>query len=234
MIQAKIVEITLPKERADGVDWNAVARTVAAKSNVALTADPSVAARGNAGNINFTFAGGSTQVDAFIDALRLQGEVRVLSNEQTSALNNQRAVFNVTTDEVFFNVSHNGATPQQVSVGVVLDVIPQISADNVLTMNVHPSVASIKLADGTTANAPVLARREGDTVTRLRDGDTMIIAGLVQSRMDSTTDGVRGLQDLPLLGKAFQHKTASEARTELVVFLTPTIITGARQPATGR
>jgi type II secretory pathway component GspD/PulD (secretin) len=235
MIQAKIVEVTLSKEYASGLDWSAVTRSVA------LSGDSSLTTRGNTGTVNFTLGGGSTQVDALIDALKLQGDVRVLSSEQASALNNQRAIFNVTTDEVFFNVSHNAATPQQVSVGVVLDVVPQISADNVLTMNVHPSithvdrVASVKLADGTTAKAPVLARREGDTVARLRGGETMIIAGLDQSRRDSTTDGVPVLQDLPLLGKAFQHTTASEARTELVVFLTPTIIAGPlAQPATGR
>jgi MSHA type pilus biogenesis protein MshL len=237
-IQARIVEVTLAKDGQFGVDWNAVSQIVASKSGVALNTDPSLSARGNAGNVNFTLAGGTPQIDALVDALKLQGDVRVLSSEQTSALNNQRAIFDVTTDEVFFNVSHNAATPQQVSVGIVLDVLPQISADNVLTLNVHPSithidhVASIKLADGTRATAPVVARREGDTVARLRAGETMIIGGLLQSHRDSTTNGVPVLQDLPLFGKAFQHTTESEARTELVVLLTPTIIAG--QPATGR
>jgi type II secretory pathway component GspD/PulD (secretin) len=202
--------------------------------------------------VNFTLTGGTTQINAVLNALQTQGNVSVLSNEQTSALNNQRAIFDVTTDEVFFNVSRtpllssNGGvvttqsaiTPQQISVGVILDVLPQISADNILTMNIRPSVtnidhvASITLSDGTTASAPVIARREGDTIARLRAGETMIIGGLVQTRKDRTTSGIPILQDLPLFGKAFQHITDNETRSELVVFLTPTIISG--QPVPGR
>jgi type II secretory pathway component GspD/PulD (secretin) len=175
-----------------------------------------------------------------------------LSNEQTTALNNQRAIFQVTSDEVFFNVTRtpllgpNGAvvsfqssvTPQVVSVGVVLDVVPQISADNVLTMNIRPAVTSvtsverIRLSDGTTASAPNIARREGDTVARLRVGETMMIGGLVQSRTDKSVSGVPVLKDIPFIGKAFQRVDDVESRSELVVFLTPTIIAG--QTGAGR
>jgi MSHA biogenesis protein MshL len=153
---------------------------------------------------------------------------------------------------VFFNVTRtpllgpNGGvvstqssiTPQQISVGVVLDVLPQISADNILTMDVRPSVTNIgrietiSLSDGTTASAPVIARREGDTIARLRGGETMMIGGLVQTRKERTVGGIPILKDIPLFGKLFQHINETEARTELVVFLTPTIISG--QPVSGR
>jgi type II secretory pathway component GspD/PulD (secretin) len=128
--------------------------------------------------------------------------------------------------------------PQQVSVGVVLDVLPQISADNILTMDIRPavtnitSVATVSLVDGTQASAPNIARREGDTIARLRAGETMMIGGLVQSRTDKTVSGIPFLKDIPFLGKAFQHIDNVESRSELVVFLTPTIITG--QPVVGR
>lgn len=252
MISAKIVEVKLDKEAHFGIDWSIVTGAASNKFGVTLRNDSTTVSTGNTGNVNFTFAGGTTTINAVLTALESQGDVRVLSNEQTTALNNQRAIFQVTSDEVFFSVNRtpligpNGSvisvqssvTPQQISVGVVLDVLPQISADNILTMDIRPavtnvtSVATVSLSDGTTASAPNIARREGDTIARLRSGETMMIGGLVQTRTDNTVSGVPGLKDIPFFGKAFQHVDKIESRSELVVFLTPTIITG--QPVVGR
>lgn len=249
LIEAKIVEVNLSSTFQYGLDWNVIA--AGGKYGVTLRSDPTVQTSGNAGNVTFKLTGGTTQIDAVLSALSEQGTVNVLSNEKTSALNNQRAIFNVTTDQIFFSVTRtpllnsNGGvisfqssiTPQQISVGVVLDVLPQISADNVLTMDIRPAVTNIDhvetiTLDGTTVSAPAIARREGDTIARLRAGETMIIGGLVQTRKDRTEGGIPILKDLPFIGKAFRHVNNVESRSELVIFLTPTIISGA--PAVGR
>jgi MSHA type pilus biogenesis protein MshL len=252
MINAKIVEVKLDRESHFGIDWSVVTGSASNKLGIVLRSDSTIRSTGNAGNVAFTFTGGTTTINAVLTALESQGDVRVLSNEQTTALNNQRAIFQVTSDEVFFSVTRtpligpNGSVislqseviPQQVSVGVVLDVLPQISADNILTMDIRPavtnvtSVATVSLPDGTSASAPNIARREGDTIARLRAGETMMIGGLVQTRTDKTVSGIPGLKDIPFIGKAFQHIDNVESRSELVVFLTPTIITG--QPVVGR
>jgi MSHA type pilus biogenesis protein MshL len=252
MINAKIVEVKLDRESHFGIDWSLVTGSASNKFGIVLRNDSTIRSTGNTGNVAFTFTGGTTTINAVLTALESQGDVRVLSNEQTTALNNQRAIFQVTSDEVFFSVTRtpligpNGSVislqseviPQQVSVGVVLDVLPQISADNILTMDIRPavtnvtSVATVSLPDGTSASAPNIARREGDTIARLRAGETMMIGGLVQSRTDKTVSGIPGLKDIPFIGKAFQHIDNVESRSELVVFLTPTIITG--QPVVGR
>jgi len=125
-----------------------------------------------------------------------------------------------------------------VSVGVVLDVLPQISADNILTMDIRPAVTnitatrSISLSDGTSTSAPVIARREGDTIARMRAGETMMIGGLVQTRNETTKSGIPILKDIPLIGKLFTSYKDVQSKSELVVFLTPTIISG--QPVPGR
>ena len=250
LIEAKIVEVSLSNTFQYGLDWNVI--TAGGKYGVNITSDPGAQTTGNAGNVTFKLTGGTTQINAVLTALSTQGNVSVLSNEKTSALNNQRAIFNVTTDQIFFSVTRtpllnsNGGvisfqssiSPQQISVGVVLDVLPQISADNVLTMDIRPAVTNIDhvetitLSDGTTSSAPVIARREGDTIARLRAGETMIIGGLVQTRKESTVSGIPILSDLPFIGKAFRHIKNTETRSELVIFLTPTIISGA--PAAGR
>lgn len=248
-IEAKIVEVQLDRTSSFGIDWSVVSATTSGKFGVTLKSDPSVTTTGNAGNVNFTLTGGNTTVSAVLNALESQGTVNVLSNENTTALNNQRAIFQVTTDQVFFTVTKtpllgaNGGVvslqssivPQQISTGVILDVVPQISGENVLTMDIRPAVtnvlnvATLTLPDGTSTSAPNIARREGDTVARLRGGETMVIGGLVQSRTEDKVSGIPILKDIPLLGKAFQHIDKTETRSELVVFLTPTIISG--QPA---
>lgn len=252
MIEAKIVEVSLTNTFQFGIDWNLV--NSAGTSAFTLRSDPNILTTGNVGNVSFKLSGGSTQINAVLTALAEQGAVSVLSNEQTSALNNQRAIFNVTTDEVFFSVTRtpllsptggvisieNQVIPQQISVGVVLDVLPQISADNILTMDIRPAVTSIArvdsitLADGTSASAPVIARREGDTVARLRAGETMVIGGLVQNRKENTVGGIPFLKDIPLLGVLFQHINVTDNKSELVIFLTPTIIAGQPQTSPGR
>lgn len=251
-IEAKIVEVTFTSSNQFGIDWSVVSNAASGKYGVTLRSTPTASTTGNAGNVNFTLTGGSTQINAVVNALSSQGNVEVLNDERASTLNNQRAIFNVTTDQVFFSVTQTpllGPTggvisvqsqviPQQISVGTVLDVTPQISADNVLTMNIRPSVTTINkietitLPDGTTASAPDIGHREGDTIARMRAGETMIVGGLVQSQKQRTKSGIPGLMDIPLLGKLFTHYDDTVTRSELVVFLTPTIVAG--QPVTER
>ena len=194
----------------------------------------------------------SDQLDAVLRALERQGEVRVLSSPSVATLNNQRAIINVSTDEVFFAVSRvpivgpTGATigfqtqvqPQQIAVGIVLDVVPQIGPDNTITMNIRPVVTdllrveTLRLDDGTQAQAPVIDRRETDTMARVRAGETIAIGGLMRTKRDVQVSGVPLLKDIPLLGRLFRSTRTVDERRELVIFITPTIL--ASSPAPGR
>ena len=104
-------------------------------------------------------------------------------------------------------------------------------------MDIRPPVTSIArvdsiaLSNGTTASAPVIARREGDTIARLRAGETMIIGELVQTRKDRSVGGIPYLKDIPLIGTLFQRIKDVDNRPDLVIFLTPMTLAG--QPATG-
>ncbi|MFI5230224.1 MAG: secretin N-terminal domain-containing protein [Gemmatimonadales bacterium] len=255
LIEAKIVEVQLTKELQYGIDWSVVTKsgnkTVGLADNSTGTL-PTATSTGQTGNVAFSLTGGATQINAVLTALATQGDVTVLSDARTSALNNQRAVFDVTTDEVFFAeirqplfgpsggiISFNDQIQAQtISVGIVLDVLPQISSQNVLTMNIRPVVTSLDrvetftAGDGSTARFPVTSRREGDTMARVRNGETIVIGGLMQNQRTRNVSGVPVLKDIPLLGKLFTHVDDVDKRVELVVFLTPTVITG--QPGVGR
>lgn len=242
-IEAKIVEVSLDRNFQFGIDWGAVQRLGGIDLRVSETP--------GTGGVQFTLGGGNQQVSAVLDLLETQGDVRVLSSPTTNAMNNQRSIFNATRDEVFFAVSRQpiigptGATigfdteiqPQQVAVGIVLDVLPQIGADNIVTMNIRPAITSvarverIELDDGTQASAPVIDRREVDTFARVRPGETIVIGGLIQTRSEEIRSGIPLLKDIPWLGNLFARTERIEEKSELVVFITPTIIAG--QPVTG-
>ena len=238
LIEAKIVDVTLTRESQFGIDWQSVMRIGKLAAGIGQNNAPA------AGGFTFTLSGGGTQVNAVLRALQAQGDVNVLLSPRISALNNQPAIFNVTTDEVVFNVTRqpilgpNGGTigfnqqivPQQISVGLVLHVVPQVGANNTVTMNVRPHITnvarfeSIKLDDGSEARAPVIDTRETDTMVRLRGGETVVIGGLMQNRISKERSGVPGLQNIPGIGKIFTSVRDVTEKAELVIFITATII----------
>jgi MSHA biogenesis protein MshL len=250
LIEAKIVEVSLDRSFQFGIDWTVVADV----GNVNLITRSALPASQNpAGNIELTLKGGADRITAVLNALSSQGDVHVLSSPRVSALNNQRAVFDVTTGEIVFTVNQfaipnavpggtlqfiSQVTPSQVNVGIVLDVLPQIGADNVVTMNIRPVVTSVSRTvefvgpDNTVFEAPVIETRESDTMARLRAGETIIIGGLMQTRREKLRSGIPVLRDIPLLGILFTRYEDVERKAELVIFLTPTIIAG--QPTTAR
>lgn len=239
LIEAKIVQVTLSKESQFGIDWNFLSKS--GKLGVKILNAPL-----GSGGIQLTIGGGASQIMTVLHALETQGEVSVLSSPRVATLNNERAVFNVTTDEIFFNVTRtpiigpNGGTigfsptitPQQVSIGIVLNVLPQIGADNSITLSILPSItnveriATITLEDGSSAQAPVTSHRETDTMARVRDGETIVIGGLMQTRHDNTATGVPLLRSIPGIGWLFQGVSNKVQKDELVIFLTPTIVVG--------
>jgi MSHA biogenesis protein MshL len=246
LIEAKIVEVNLDRSFEFGIDWNALARAGTAGLTVRSSSTPR-----SSGNVELTLSGGAGSIGMVLNALETQGDVRVLSSPRVSALNNQRAVFDVTTGEIVFQVTQtpvanpggqptfvSQVTPQQVNVGIVLDVLPQIGADNTVTMNIRPVVTSVNRTanftgpDGTQFQAPVIDTRETDTMARLRGNETIIIGGLMQTRREKVRSGVPGLMSIPLLGRLFTTYKDVERKAELVIFLTPTIIAG--QPVGSR
>ena len=241
-IEAKFVEVVLNREHEFGIDWSAVQQL--GDFGISLERTPT------GGGLEFNLSTREGSVAAVLDALETQGDVRVLSSPGVTALNNQRAVFNVTTEEVFFAVTREPirdasgnviqfqtqVETQPVAVGIVMDVLPQISSDDVVTMNVRPMVTSLKEIvefeqDDNFARAPVVDRREMDTMVRVRNGETHVIGGLIQTREEETRTGVPILKDIPFVGWLFGRTVTNERRSELVIFITPTIIAGTSAAA---
>jgi general secretion pathway protein D len=137
-------------------------------------------------------------------------------------------------------------TPLVVPVGLVLDIQPQIGDDGSITLAVNPSVSSVVGiatdeidAAGTTtplasANLPIVNRRDLDTVVRIQSGETLVLAGIIQTSDSVTNSGVPWLKNIPFLGALFKQDTKSKSRTELAVFITPTLLEDGEEIASNR
>jgi len=242
LVEAKIVRVSLNREFRFGINWQML--TTKARLNIGSPVSQT-------NTFSITLGGGTSQVSVALEALESQGDVAVLSSPMITALNNQMAVFDATSAEVFFAVTqtpvigtggavialNTAVTPQQVSVGIVLNVLAQIGADNSITMQIRPQLSEVSRVEefitpeGGKITAPVITRRETDTMARVRGGETIVIGGLTQTRRDRTRTGVPGLSRVPGIGGLFGGRSDVEEKDELVIFLTPTIIVGAQQTA---
>lgn len=178
-------------------------------------------------------------ISDIIEAISQQGDIRILSSPTISTLNNQKAIIRVGDQDVFF-ITGAVATqttvtqfvqPMTIDVGIILDVTPQISEDGTIIMNIHPSITEKtgeRLTPDGKSTFPLLSVRETDTTVRVKEGQTIIIAGLMQEKTEETLIGIPGLQSLPIFGGLFRYRTGTKKNTELVIMITPSLQIGRK------
>ncbi|MBI5125475.1 MAG: secretin and TonB N-terminal domain-containing protein, partial [Planctomycetes bacterium] len=257
LIQAKIVEVSLNDEFRYGINYDmlfggvyktgnrrppAVAIGQNMDSNRTLLPNIVRDIKSVAGFFQFTFRSGD--IEPIVEALSIQGDVNVISSPKVSTLNNQTAIIRVGQQKTFFSVSTTTSTgtstttssnvdKNTITVGVTLDVTPQISQDGFITMNIHPSVTeqvgetSITTSTAS-ASAPILDVRETDTVIRVKDGETIAIGGLMQDKKNLKENQVPVLGKIPGLSFLFKEVDNKKQKVDMVIFLTPTILVGEK------
>src|SRR5690242_6112450 len=190
---------------------------------------------------------------ALINFLETQGTVQVLSSPRVAALNNQKAVLKVGTDQFFVTnitgtpiTSPNGVvTSVQITPtfnsffsGVSLDITPQIDEDGNILLHIHPLVSDVtndpvqfNFGVGGAQDIPLAKSsiNETDTLVRAQDGNIVALGGLMQMSVTTQKSGVPGLQDIPGLGAAFRSTTRTTVKRELVILLKPTVIKGEKE-----
>lgn len=245
MIEAKIIEVILGRGSRVGVDWALVGArigsfaTISAVQTIPTPADFATASS----NIISSFVVSSPSSGEFtgiLSALQQEYETQILSSPKISTLNNQRAVIKATQQEVYYDEALSQGsltaapiatyTPKFINVGVVLDVIPQIDENNNIILSIHPiysQVTSFVASPNPQSKGrgvPVVTTREADTIVRVKDGQTVIIAGLINERKFKDRSGVYGLSMIPLLGPLFRQDSEETRSTEIVLLLTPKIV----------
>jgi MSHA biogenesis protein MshL len=191
------------------------------------------------GTLSIGALGTEVALSDIVQAISEQGDVRILSNPTISTLNNQKAIIRVGDQDVFFitgaiatqNTVTQTIQPMTIDIGIILDVTPQIAEDGMIIMNIHPSITE-KTGEKVTPDGkttfPLLSVRETDTTVRVRDNQTIIIAGLMAEKKEDTSIGVPFLKSIPLLGHLFRYKSENKKNSELVIMITPILQVGKK------
>ncbi|UCD15480.1 MAG: type II secretion system protein GspD [Candidatus Omnitrophota bacterium] len=227
-IATKIVEVTFTDRTQRGIDWRRIGHfTLRSSFEESLTAF---------GRINIG-AVADDEYYVLLDFLRTQGEVRTLSQPQIVVVNNEEAKFLLGTRQPYVSQTQSQSEEtivtaeaiEFVDIGIKLNVTPTINKEGFITMKIKPEVSSISgtltTAEGSTI--PIVDTSEAETIVKVKDGTTLMVAGLVKDRDDDTVYGIPGLAKIPIIGGIFSKRDVLKKRTEFIVFLTPRIVTGA-------
>ena len=245
ILEAKILEVTLSDGYQQGINWSNLSSSIGDGSiNIARTAISTILPGQDAigdllgGQTNVTISDGN--FEAVLSFMGTQGDLNVLSSPRVTAANNQKAVIKVGVDEYFVTgidinyVEVNGENQQQIDYdltpffsGISLDVTPQIDDEGNVLLHVHPAVIDVEEKTYEFMNNAPMARssiRESDSVIRARDGDVVVIGGLMKSHTADRVSKVPFLGDIPGLGHLFRNTSEYTSKTELVILLKPTVV----------
>lgn len=252
LIEATVVEVSLSDQYQSGVDWSVLGRdggTISFEQDL-ISGD---LAGAGASILRIDRSDTADQVAATISLLSQFGELRVLSSPKIMALNNQAAMLRVVDNTVYFTINVTpgviaanspGTAPvfnsvvHTVPVGFVMTVIPQVSDNDQVTLNVRPTISRIvryvpdpgtALADIAVTNAiPEIQVREMESVLKVYSGQVAILGGLMQDTLRNDVNGLPVLSRLPGVRNLFSARNEQATKTELIVFIRPVVI---RQPS---
>lgn len=229
MIETMIVEATLDSSTKLGVEWtwaqanafNDTGVTGNARSDFGLAgANPALQ------GFRYTLTGGN--ITSFINALKTDDKFEVLSTPRIFTSNNVEAEINISQSVPFVLSQREDANGNLTfnysfqDVGIVLTVTPRITANGYVTMEI--SQTANDLQGFTDFNAPIVNQRQADTTVSVKDGETIVLGGIMRSQVTSRVKKLPILGDIPILGELFKSTEKQNVKTELLVFLKPTIV----------
>ena len=245
LIEATIIEVSLNDSYQQGIDWTKAGDGFGftrskSTANVVSSVNPA----------QLVYTNTARGITALVDMLSGFGTTKVLSSPKLTVLNNQTATLKVSEDFVYFNVKQEvGATlpgggqgpkattttPHSVSIGFFMSLTAQIGQDDMVTLNVRPSISSISDLkqdpnpdlQGIKNEVPQIRTREIESMLRVQSGDIAVLGGLMENRMDNKSGRFPGVGDIPLFGEIFTTRNNASSKTELVVILRPTVIRDA-------
>lgn len=164
-------------------------------------------------------------VSATIDALVKAGKATLLASPSIAVLNGQEARIVIGErypyKERTQTPSGTTETTKFVDIGTNLRVTPQINKDGYITMRIHPEVSSLYASLDA---GPRITTREADTTVRVKEGETLVIGGLIKHKDDRSHEKIPILGDIPILGYLFSSRQRNVEQKELAVFITPRIL----------
>ena len=159
---------------------------------------------------------------AKIDALISDGKANILARPNITTIQGKEAVINIGSEVPVPTVSTTNSTTttsiKYREAGIILKCTPRVNEDGIITVKVHTEVSSPMYVEDMKAYR--FQKRSADTIVRLKDGQTMVIGGLIGSDEAKQMSKIPFLGDIPILGNLFKHIQKSKSDTEVMIFLT--------------
>ncbi len=175
-------------------------------------------------------------VDVLVKYLQTEGNTQILSNPKLAVINNREAKIHVGERQAYVTTTTTtGQSTSTISeevtfidVGIQLSVTPTINDDGYVTMNIKPEISSVvsELITPSGNMIPIIDTSMAETTVMVKDGITIVIGGLRKDEKTDNSEGVPYLSKIPILGFLFRSGTKKVERTELLVLITPHIVSG--------
>jgi len=230
LIEVLLAEVTLDDSLDLGVEWT-FTPTVEGRDIFSATDFGVPGDLATFGGFSAAVSGGD--FDFFLRALHSDGRLEVLSRPQILSSDNQEASINVgqrvpqVSGSVTTELGNVNNVIEYRQVGVILNVTPRISPDGFVRMELAPEISSLSSSSvdfGNGVTAPIFNERRATTTVSVQNGHTILIGGLVSTTNDEREEKIPILGDIPILGHLFKSRKITRQRTELLIILTPHVI----------
>jgi pilus assembly protein CpaC len=187
------------------------------------------------GAVVFGFGAGALEVDILLEALESRGVVRSLAEPNLTALSGQEATFLAGGEYPVPVSSEEGTiTVEYKPFGIELNFIPRVVDEDIINLELVAAVSAIDPSNGITVGGfqiDAFTRRETSTTVEMRDGESFAIAGLLSDDFTDLKGQVPWIGDVPILGALFRSAEYQRSQTELVIIVTPHLVTPTRGEA---
>ncbi len=223
-INARLVDIDTKATRELGINWS-VGNVAIPGSNVNGALDVANVVQNPAGDMRIGTVQDWGSLMMQVQALESDQKAHLISNPIITTTDNREASILVGQKiPLIVSDEAGNAITQLTTIGIMLKVTPHINNENRITLDVHNEVSDLS-SQATVQGGVIINTSESDTRVLVENGETAIIAGLIR-KIDSKLDsGIPVLMDIPVLGSLFRHSSDVAVSRELVIFVTPTIIT---------
>jgi general secretion pathway protein D len=229
MVNAVIAQITLTNATRFGVDWSRIANSTAADP---ISTDTSTTFVPNLGGLMFTkgFLDGSARVEATLEAIAVNNDVRLLARPSLTVINNQEGEIQIGAEvpvEAGQAIGSGGVSTTNIQyrpTGIELYITPQINDDGIVNLIIRQVLSSVDNGSSGVNNNPVFNNQEISTTVVVRNGENVVLGGLIQTDDELLNTGIPILNRLPVVGKLFSYQQETQERRELFIVLRPEII----------
>ena len=230
MINAVIAQITLTDSNKFGVDWTRVASNSAVKP---ISTDTSTGyLPSSLGGLMFSksFIDGAAQVDATLQAISVNNEVELLARPSLTVINNQEGEIQIGSQvpvqqgQSLGTAGVSTTNIQYRDTGIVLSITPQINSDGIVNLSIRQELSSVESGAEGVNNNPIFNNQEINTTVVVRDGENVVLGGLIQTDVESLNTGVPVLNRVPVFGNLFSYRQQATQRRELFIVLRPEIV----------